>query len=158
MNGIDSRGQAIVELALVLFLLVLLVMGIFEFGRAMYIKNTLTHAARAGARAGVVTPGLISPVSNTGCTSASTAIATACNNLYSGIDKSKVIVKLNVYAQGVDPNAEPNNYKTTDSTTPPVAGDTVKVTVTLTGVTSIVPKLITVLPNTLSGDTAMRYE
>ena len=52
----NSTGQALVEMAIILPLLLLLVMGIFEFGRAMYIKNTLTQAARAGARTAVVTP------------------------------------------------------------------------------------------------------
>lgn len=33
-----------------LMLLVLLVFGVFEFGRAMYVKNSLTYAAREGAR------------------------------------------------------------------------------------------------------------
>lgn len=155
VRGVDSRGQALVEMALVIFLLMLLVFGIFEFGRAMYIKNTLTHSARAGARAGVVTPGLISPVTHKGCTDASSVIATSCNNLYSGIDKSKVTVLLQVFAQGDDPDTA--TPKTTNATTPPSPGDTVKVTVTLDGFTSIVPKIVPV-PTTLSGNTAMRYE
>jgi len=46
----DQKGQALVELAIILPLLVLLVFGAFEFGRAMYIKNTLNYAAREGAR------------------------------------------------------------------------------------------------------------
>jgi len=51
-----DAGQALVEMAIVLPFLLLLVCGIIEFGRAMYIKNTLTSAARAGVRAAVVTP------------------------------------------------------------------------------------------------------
>lgn len=155
MNVMNGKGQALVELALVIFLLLLLVMGIFEFGRAMYVKNTLTHAARAGARAGVVTPGLISPVTHKGCTDSSTVISTSCNNLYSGIDKKNVTVLLQVFAQGDDPDTA--TPKTTNATTPPSQGDTVKVTVTLDGFTSLVPKIIPV-PTTLSGNTAMRYE
>src|SRR5689334_11210220 len=54
------KGQAMVETALVLFILVLFVFGITEFGRAMYTKNTLNNAARAAARAAVVT----SPLNN----------------------------------------------------------------------------------------------
>lgn len=42
MLGMNSRGQAIVKPASVIFLLLLLVSGIFEFGRAMYTDNTLT--------------------------------------------------------------------------------------------------------------------
>ncbi|HEX2769458.1 MAG TPA: TadE family protein [Geobacteraceae bacterium] len=46
----NQKGQALVELAIILPLLVLLVFGVFEFGRVMYIKNTLNFAAREGAR------------------------------------------------------------------------------------------------------------
>lgn len=52
----SNAGQALVELALSLTILLLLVCGIIEFGRALYIKNTLTNAARAAARAAVVRP------------------------------------------------------------------------------------------------------
>lgn len=155
MKDKNPHGQALVEMALVLFLLLLLVIGIFEFGRAMYIKNTLTHAARAGARAGVVTPGLVSPVSNKGCTDTGTVVQTTCNNLYSGIKKENVTVDVKVFAKDVDPDT--GTPKTTDATTPPLPGDTVKVKVTLEGFQFVVPKFLKG-PSTLSGDTAMRYE
>ncbi len=54
-----DAGQALVELAIALPVLLLLVCGIIEFGRAMYIKNTLTSAARAGVRVAVVTSGFM---------------------------------------------------------------------------------------------------
>ncbi|MBJ6751365.1 TadE/TadG family type IV pilus assembly protein [Geomonas anaerohicana] len=44
------------ELAILLPLLLLIVFGITEFGRAMYIKNSLTNAAREGARRASVSP------------------------------------------------------------------------------------------------------
>lgn len=51
----NKKGQALVEVALaLLFLLLPLVFGSFEFGRAMYIRNTLNYAAREGARTGSV--------------------------------------------------------------------------------------------------------
>jgi Flp pilus assembly protein TadG len=50
MKVTNQNGQALVELALSLFLLVLLIFGAFEFGRVMYIQNTLNYAARLGAR------------------------------------------------------------------------------------------------------------
>jgi hypothetical protein len=46
----DRKGQAMVELALMLPVLLLIIFGITEFGRALYIENTLTNAAREGAR------------------------------------------------------------------------------------------------------------
>jgi len=48
------RGQALVEFALVLPLLMLLILGIVEFGRAWNAKQILTDAAREGARLSVV--------------------------------------------------------------------------------------------------------
>jgi len=50
----DRRGQATVELALVLPIVVLLVVGIFEFALAWRAHQVLTHAAREGARAAAV--------------------------------------------------------------------------------------------------------
>jgi Flp pilus assembly protein TadG len=45
-----QRGVAAVEFAIVLTLLVTIVFGITEFGRAMYQYDTLTKSARAAAR------------------------------------------------------------------------------------------------------------
>ncbi|WP_136612339.1 TadE/TadG family type IV pilus assembly protein [Sinomonas albida] len=45
-----ERGAAAVEFALVLPVLVVLVMGIIDFGRVFNAQQTLTFAARAGAR------------------------------------------------------------------------------------------------------------
>lgn len=49
-----KRGQALVEMALVLPILLLLVFGIVEFGRIYHCHMTLTSATREGARAGSV--------------------------------------------------------------------------------------------------------
>ncbi len=46
----DQRGAALVEFAVILPLLILLVFGTIEFGRAYNAKVTLTHAAREGVR------------------------------------------------------------------------------------------------------------
>lgn len=48
---LGERGAAAVEMAIVLPLLLLLLGGIVDFGRAYYTKNILTNAAREGARA-----------------------------------------------------------------------------------------------------------
>lgn len=48
------RGQALVEFALLLPILMLLLLGILEFGRAWNVKQVLTDAAREGARLAVV--------------------------------------------------------------------------------------------------------
>ncbi len=49
----NEKGQALLELALVLPLLLILVISIVEFGRIGHAYLTLSHAAREGARIGV---------------------------------------------------------------------------------------------------------
>lgn len=50
-----NRGQSVVEFALVLPLLLAILFGITEFGRAWMTANLLTSAAREGCRLAVVT-------------------------------------------------------------------------------------------------------
>ena len=50
----DEKGQAMVEFALVLPVLLLVLCGILEFSWVMYGKLSLENAAREGARAGSV--------------------------------------------------------------------------------------------------------
>ncbi len=50
----NGRGQALVELALALPLLILLLFGTMEFGRIFHSYLVLTNASREGARAGIV--------------------------------------------------------------------------------------------------------
>ena len=49
-----NRGQALVEFAMVLPMLLIVGFIITEFGRALWIKNVLTEAAGNGARAAIV--------------------------------------------------------------------------------------------------------
>ncbi len=53
-RSVRDHGQAIVETALVLPILVLLLIGIFDLGRAVWLSNTLATAVREGSRYGVV--------------------------------------------------------------------------------------------------------
>lgn len=48
------RGQALVEVALILPMLLVIIIGLFDFGRAIYVYNTLSNAARTAARVAVV--------------------------------------------------------------------------------------------------------
>lgn len=50
MKRFDERGAVAVEFALVLPVLLLLLLGIVEFGHAYNAQISLTHAAREGAR------------------------------------------------------------------------------------------------------------
>lgn len=49
-----TGGQEIAEAAIVLPLLFMLLLGIYWFGRAFNIYGTINHAAREGARVGIV--------------------------------------------------------------------------------------------------------
>ena len=49
-----SRGQALMEFALVIPIFLLVVVALFDMGRAVFAYNTLTNAAREGARMAVV--------------------------------------------------------------------------------------------------------
>ena len=49
-----SRGQALVETALALPIFLLIVMSLFDLGRAVFAYNTATNAAREGARLAIV--------------------------------------------------------------------------------------------------------
>lgn len=51
------RGQSLVEFALVVPILLLLLLGLVELGRAWMTKNIMTGAAREGARIYVVPEG-----------------------------------------------------------------------------------------------------
>lgn len=58
----SERGTALLETAIVLPMLLLVAVGIFEFGRAFQTWQVLTNAAREGARVAVLpdpTPGVV---------------------------------------------------------------------------------------------------
>jgi Flp pilus assembly protein TadG len=50
----DSRGQSLVEFSLVFPIIVLLIVGFVEIGRAVFAYNTIANAARQGARVATV--------------------------------------------------------------------------------------------------------
>ena len=49
-----TRGQALVEFALVIPIFLFLLVALFDLGRAVFSYNTLTNAAREGARMAIV--------------------------------------------------------------------------------------------------------
>jgi Flp pilus assembly protein TadG len=49
-----SRGQGLVEFALALPVMLVVIFGILDFGRAVYALNTISEAARTGARVAIV--------------------------------------------------------------------------------------------------------
>jgi Flp pilus assembly protein TadG len=54
LHQTTKKGQAMVELALVLFLFLVIVMTIFDIGRAVYYYTAVQNAAREGARYGSI--------------------------------------------------------------------------------------------------------
>ena len=57
-RGRTVRGQALVEFALVLPLIVLMFMGVFDLGRGIFAYNEVSNAAREGTRTGIVNQNL----------------------------------------------------------------------------------------------------
>ncbi len=50
----NDRGQSLVEFALILPIFVLILVGVFDFGRAVFAYNTVNNAAREGSRLAIV--------------------------------------------------------------------------------------------------------
>jgi len=53
-DGGTARGQSLVELALVLPIFLVIIVGLFDFGRAIYAANTIGNAARVATRVAIV--------------------------------------------------------------------------------------------------------
>jgi Flp pilus assembly protein TadG len=54
MRARDHRGQTIVEFALILPVFILVLVGIVDFGRAVYASSTIQNAAREAVRVAIV--------------------------------------------------------------------------------------------------------
>ena len=50
----NRRGAVIIEFVLIALILLLCILGVIEFGRAVWTHNSLSHAAREGARWAIV--------------------------------------------------------------------------------------------------------
>jgi Flp pilus assembly protein TadG len=53
-RGRATRGQALVEFAIVMPIIVVVVLGLLDLGRAVYAYNTLAQSARQAARTAIV--------------------------------------------------------------------------------------------------------
>lgn len=116
----NERGAVAVEFALVLPALLLLVLGIIDFGRVFDAQQTLTFAARSGARVMVLQ------------NSTSSAIAAAQN-------ASSTLGALPPSAFSVSPSACPAAGQTPVDTTPPTVTFTVNYTFSGTGFFGSIP-------------------
>ncbi len=50
----NAQGQALVEFAIVIPVLLLIIMGIFDLGWGVYAQNMISNAAAEGARTGII--------------------------------------------------------------------------------------------------------
>lgn len=105
----EDSGAELFEAALVLPILLTLLLGIITFGRAYNTYQTITRAAREGAKAAVLTP----CADSTYCTGATNYTAdNIWNNFVNpalqsdNLDTSKVTNKSITYVQ-LDPNGAP---------------------------------------------------
>jgi len=107
---VEQGGQSLVEFALALPVLLLILLGLADFGRAFYYTTAIANAARAGAEYAARNAG------------AGATVGTITN---------KVCNETGFYAYQPNPSAPPCPLAVTVSPSPPVAGGG-DVTVTVT--------------------------
>ena len=81
----NQHGAAIVELALVFLLFLVVVIGMLEFGRAMWTYATITHASRQAARYAMVKGEAVGAVTQA-------QITTKVKDFVTGLDTSQITV------------------------------------------------------------------
>lgn len=91
MKHDSERGAVAVEFAILLPLLLMLVLGIIEFGRAYNTQLTLTNAARDGVRVMAI---------NNNPTTAATAVQNAASSVSTTIPASAITVSPTVCSTG----------------------------------------------------------
>lgn len=101
INKKNKRGAAMVEFALVLPLLILLLFGIIELGRAYYTWSLMSEAVREGARAGVVELNSAAAITTADQITNNFLIAVALT----GANVSSTIVPLTASVNGVNVQA-----------------------------------------------------
>lgn len=124
----SQKGQALVEMAFILPLLIMLLFGIIDFGRIFHAYLTLDHAGREGARLASLQD-------------EDSDIQTKIDSYAAGLDTSKLTVSLS-------PAGENNRPSGTDVT--------VKLTYTIDFLTPFISSLVK--PITLTDTTVMRVE
>jgi|SRR5579871_4444802 len=82
----SRRGQAAVEFAMSAFALVALIFGVVEFGRIVLVFNTVTDAARLGARWAVTnsSPPNVSSVTTTDVSNIQSGVRTVVTSFLQG--------------------------------------------------------------------------
>lgn len=83
----NDKGQSLVEFAILLPVLLLLLMGILEFGLILNSYLTINNSAREGARLGIVSGSNIE-------------INSLINNISPNLDKTKLIINITPLEEG----------------------------------------------------------
>ena len=83
-----SRGQALVEFALIVPIFLLLLFALVDFGRVVYAQQTITQDAREGARAG-----LVASLDTTVNQATYTKIRTAAKQMAPGVNLTDADIK-----------------------------------------------------------------
>lgn len=148
-RGNDDGGGAAVEFALILPILILMLAGIADLGKMVYIRSVLESAARAGAQASFADP------------SATATIETA---VQTSITASGIT---NVVTPSAVESCQCSDSTSVDCTTGTCATGTVRHFVTVTATTTYTPMInITNLPfglgvdltQTLTGSSVIRAQ
>lgn len=112
MSKLTERGAVAVEFAILAPVLILLLLGIMEFGRAYNVQITLSNAAREGVRVMAIN----NSATAAAITTAKTATKNAASSLSPGLKDEKIVFK----------------YQTTPATTPVPTACAANVQVTVT--------------------------
>jgi Flp pilus assembly protein TadG len=107
LKGFGTRGQALIEMALVVVTLVTLIAGIAEVGFAFIRSSVITHAARDGARFGATLP-TASRNPATGCITTSTDLCTHVNEVLSSVGFNPTSVSIAQQCDGPTPTITVN--------------------------------------------------
>lgn len=78
-SSVRESGQAAVEFALIVPMLLLILLGFFDFGRAFFAYSVVSNAAREGARAGIFT------------SATDTDISGAVKKMWVGLDAQPIV-------------------------------------------------------------------
>jgi Flp pilus assembly protein TadG len=110
-----SRGQSLVEFALVFPIFMLLLVGMIDFGMGLYQYMTVINGARVGARAAVLNPKDTNNVIQNAVTAATSTAGVT-------IDPTKIVITCTSSPTATPPNAS-------ESCSVASTGDTISVTV-----------------------------
>lgn len=102
MKHANRNGQAIVEFAMVLVLLLILLMGMAELSLVLYDQAVITNAAREGARAGVASPNIWMSEADIRTNIVAPAVENYCQGNMMGFPVAAPAVTVNKIPRGGD--------------------------------------------------------